>query len=77
MSVSESDRAVPYDFFLCQKCHRLITAVEMAESMGVNPVRKSACPCGGGKIAPANMRWYHWFLPRVWTFAVARVRGLA
>ena len=72
-----NDRAVPFDFFVCRRCHRLITALQMAKSMGVNPKRRSPCACGGLKLAPVNMSWYHWLLPRVWVFAVARLRGTA
>jgi hypothetical protein len=72
-----SDSAVPYDFFFCKKCHRLITALQMAKTMGKDPERRSPCACGGLKMSPGNMAWYHWLLPRVWVFAVARLRGKA
>ena len=71
------ERAVPYDFFLCQKCHRLCTAVEVAQTLGLNPPRRSPCACGGLKVSPTNLPWWGWLLPRVWTFAVARLRGVA
>jgi DNA-directed RNA polymerase subunit RPC12/RpoP len=71
-----SSRAA-YDFYVCGRCNRLITAPEISRALGVGPKNTYACTCGGRKIMPANLPWYGWLLPRVWTFAIARLRGLA
>lgn len=66
----------PFDFYICTKCQRICTAVEMQKALGINPSVGSPCPCGGHKFSPTNLPWWGWFLPRVWTFAVDRVRGV-
>lgn len=62
-----------YDFYTCKRCGRLITDLEMNTKISGGKV----CPCGGLRYSPTNMRWFHWFLPRVWVFAVQRIRGVA
>jgi hypothetical protein len=67
------ERANDPDFFGCCHCGRLITKLEVKENLHTGTL----CPCGGKKFRSANMRWYHWFLPRVLRFAYLRVRKLA
>lgn len=64
-----------FDFYRCERCRRLCTALEMAHALelaggGV------CCPCGGKKYTPVNLPAYGWLLPRVWRFLVVRVREL-
>lgn len=65
-----------YDFLRCQKCGRLITKIEMARAIGPGGDGK-ACPCESMKYQPTNLPWWGWLLPRVWVFAMQRLRGLA
>ena len=74
LNLGEAD----FDFYKCQKCGRLITRIE--ELAAFTPGTKSygqICPCGNKKYHPVNMRWFHWFLPRVLRFAYFRARGMA
>jgi hypothetical protein len=64
-----------FDFYLCRKCRRLCTALEMAPALGQNPTR-TCCPCGGLSYIPTNLPLWGWLLPRVWTFAWHRWREL-
>lgn len=61
-----------YDFYKCDKCGRLITLVEEKRACSTGKI----CPCGSPRYRPANMSWWHWFLPRVWIFALLRIRGV-
>ena len=63
-----------WDFYRCHECGYLITAIEMAVAINVTG---RPCPCGARMFSPANVRWYHWFLPRVLYFAYQRLRGVA
>lgn len=68
------------DFYRCYRCKRLITKLEEIEAYkaALRPNSKLIlCPCGSLKYQPCNMRWYHWFFPRVLRFAWKRLRGLA
>ncbi len=65
-----------YDFTRCRTCQRLGTRLELARALAPGG-SGLACPCGGLQVSPANLPWYGWLLPRVWTFAVARLRGQA
>lgn len=67
---------VPFDFWKCEKCGRLCTALEMAKALGISPTA-SCCPCGSLKYSPMNLPTWGWCLPRVWRFAIQRLRGLA
>lgn len=62
-----------YDFYRCRKCLRLITKLEELSAFKTGKV----CPCGSASYVPANMRWYDWFLPRVWKFAWERINKRA
>jgi DNA-directed RNA polymerase subunit RPC12/RpoP len=67
-----------YDFYRCFKCGRLITKLE--EKKAFDPESKNKgeiCPCGSARYSPCNLRWYHWFLPRVLNFAYLRYKGVA
>jgi hypothetical protein len=64
---------VSYDFYRCRQCQRLLTRPEVAARL----VDGSPCACGSLQVQPANLPWWGWFLPRVWTFAIARLRGRA
>lgn len=82
MSVEEAAAEVQrdiFDFYCCHKCGRLITKLE--ESEAFTPGHKRAgtmcVACGSKEYRPANMRWFHWGLPRVWRFAYYRMRGMA
>jgi len=66
----------PWDFMRCAKCGRLHTQLEMRERLGPQPTVKG-CACGSAKFSPANLTWTDWRLPRVWVFALARLRGTA
>ncbi len=68
MSPGEND----FDFYRCARCRRLITRVE--ELMAKQGRYGGAiCRCGSFRFSPVNMRWFHWFLPRVWIFAALRL----
>lgn len=75
MSTSAS-HGVNADFWKCFKCGRLCTGMEMGEALGPDGTG-SACPCGSTRFSPMNLPWWGWLLPRVWKFAVARIRGKA
>jgi hypothetical protein len=66
---------VPYDFYRCGKCGRLVTQPEMQRAVGVGGTGR-ACPCGSLRYSPINLPWWGLLLPRVWHFALARVRAL-
>jgi hypothetical protein len=65
-----------FDFMRCQKCGRIATKLEIARALGTHGTGQP-CPCGAMKLQPTNLPWWGWLLPRVWVFAVARLRGLA
>ncbi len=50
---------------------------EIAAFTPGTPNEGKICPCGCRKYRPTNMRWFHWFLPRVVHFAYLRIRGVA
>ena len=63
-----------FDFYRCCKCNGLITKTEMSEALanGGKP-----CICGARKFSPTNPRLWEYFLPKVWSFAFLRIRGIA
>lgn len=62
-----------YDFYRCRQCQRLTTQPELTARLAAGQV---TCGCGGTQLSPSNLPWWGWLLPRVWTFAVARVRAI-
>lgn len=73
----QSVSAIPqFDFYRCigtSGCGRIVTGPEMVAGLSSG----CPCPCGGLKFSPINLPWYGWFIPRVWRFAIQRLRGLA
>jgi DNA-directed RNA polymerase subunit RPC12/RpoP len=67
-----------YDFYRCQKCNRLITALEERRAiMATSDAESNVCPCGGRRYSPTNLTAFDWFKPRVLEFAYMRLRHLA
>lgn len=67
-----------FDFYSCYKCGRLITRLEEADAFNPkSPRLGKICPCGSLKYRPCNLPWWGWLLPRVWKFALQRIRRLA
>lgn len=64
------------DFWRCYDCGRLCTGLEMKIALAPGG-NGAVCPCGSQRYRPANLPWYGWLLPRVWIFAVMRLRGQA
>jgi hypothetical protein len=65
-----------YDFYRCGRCFGLITLPQMKWGCSEEGQLR-ICPCGGLKFSPTNPKWWEFlFLPRVWSFAVKRLRGL-
>jgi len=63
-----------YDFLACDRCGRLCTKLEAVAGLGIGG-SGHICPCGALRYRPANLPWYKWALPRVWVFALMRLRG--
>lgn len=66
---------IHFDFYTCDDCRRLITNPELRKAVGVGGTGRP-CPCGGCKVRPANLRFWQWIYPRVWSFAATRVKAL-
>lgn len=70
-----------FDFMRCRKCGRLMTKPEMERAIcigagGTVAGTGLACPCGSLGYLPTNPRGLEWLLPRVVTFAWARVQEI-
>lgn len=60
-----------YDFYKCQKCGRIVTALEFAAALGVAGTGQ-ACPCGALRFAPINITWREYRQPQVIRYARAQ-----
>lgn len=63
-----------FDFYRCGKCNGLVTKPQIARALAQTG---EACSCGALKFSPTNPLWWEYFLPRVWSFAWLRIRGVA
>lgn len=65
-----------YDFYRCNSCQGLLTNPEVKAALGPEGTGHP-CGCGGTHLRPCNLPWWGWAFPKVWVFAVARLRGQA
>lgn len=63
-----------YDFYRCRSCGRLLVGAGIEATLAAG--EGTFCPCGSKQIRPASAPWYVLCLPRVWPFAIARLRQL-
>ena len=63
------DYGYSYDFYVCKKCNRIVTHLQMQARMQTGKV----CPCGALKYSPTWPRPLQWLQPNILTLAVYRI----
>jgi len=57
-------------------CNRALTKLDVLDAMGINPKRKTVCPCGSQGFRSSNFKWWEeLFLFRSWKLWWAIRRG--
>jgi hypothetical protein len=63
-----------FDFYRCEKCHRICTKLEWDAAMGVQGTGR-ACPCGGVKFSPTDVTWREYAQPQIIRYARLSLSG--